>query len=235
MKSAEVGPVQRLPREWRRAPEIFRWRGPLRFLLLVAREILRPFMYWHVFYIVENDIRQSSPRSYARERFEVRIYVEQKDLKRAKTELSAIGELSPGEIRSRLGRGDAVAVAYAVDEAIGYSWMTFSSGLVLAFNTTWIVRANEAVLYDSFVLPQWRGQGIHSCLDVAFHSFARERGIVRTLASMAALNSQALSLAKRSGKPTIMTVVLVRVRGVKRTWGTAIGAPLNSRFQERSC
>lgn len=234
MKTVEVGPVQRLPREWRRAPEIFRWRGPLRFLLLVAREILRPFMYWHVFYIVENDIRQSSPKSYSKERFEVKIYVGPKDLEGAKTDLTAIGELSPAEIGSRLHRGDAVAVAYASDEAVGYSWMTFSSGLVLAFNTTWIVGPNEAVLYDSFVRPQWRGQGIHSCLDVAFHSYARERGIVRTLASMAALNSQALSLAKRSGKPTIMTVVLVRFRGVKRAWGTAIGAPLNSRFQEQS-
>jgi GNAT superfamily N-acetyltransferase len=220
-----------LLRQWRRAAEILRWRGPVRLLFLAVREILKPIVYWHVFYIVENDLRQLLPTSYARVPFEVRVYVGEKDLGKATTELSAMGEWTPVDIGPRFNRGDAVAVAYAGTEAVGYSWMCVASGLVLAFNTTWIVHPNEAVLYDSLVLPRWRGQGIHSCLDVAFNKYARKRGIVRTLGSMAIFNNQTLALAKHSGKPRIMTVVLVRIRWQHRVWGTAFGAPLDSRFQ----
>src|SRR5712692_9799599 len=63
-----------LGRQWWGAVEILRWRGPLRFLFLVVREVFRPVVYWHVFYIVQNDLRQSLPTSYARAPFEVRIY-----------------------------------------------------------------------------------------------------------------------------------------------------------------
>jgi hypothetical protein len=45
----------------RRALEILRWRGPLRFLVLVAREILKPILYWHVYYIIENDLSRQPP------------------------------------------------------------------------------------------------------------------------------------------------------------------------------
>jgi GNAT superfamily N-acetyltransferase len=222
-----------LRRQWWSAVEVLRWRGPLRFLFLVVREIFRPVVYWHVFYIIQNDLRQSLPTSYARAPFEVRIYAGEKDLETAKTDLSAIGvgEGTLVDIGERFTRGDVVAVAYTGTEAVGYSWMCVSSGLVLAFDATWIVQPDEAVLYDSFVRPQWRGRGIHSCLDVAINTYASQRGIVRTLGSMAIFNNQTLALAKRSGKPRIMTVILVRLRGKRRTWGTAIGAPLSSHFQ----
>lgn len=217
------------PHKWWRAWEIVRWRGPIRFFLLTARELLSPLMYWYVFYIVMNDLGQPSPEPYAKEKFDVKIYVGE-SLARIKADLASMGELTVPEIESRLKKGDVVAVAYDASVAVGYSWMTLSSGLELALGTTWIIHPDEAVLYGSFVLPQWRGRGIHSCLDVALRNYARQCGIVRQFGSMAVLNNQTVTLAKRQGKPKIMTVVLARVHGVNWTWRTAIGAPLSSRF-----
>lgn len=220
------------PPEWsRRVLETLRWRGPLRFLLLVVRETLRPVFYWHVYYIVENDLRQQLPVLYAKRPFEVRIYGGEKDLAAIEPQLTAMGELTPEEVHSRARHGDLVGVAYAGAEPVGYSWMTCSSGLPLAFDATWIVHPNEAVLYGSFVRHEWRGQGVHSCLDVALNGHAREHGIVRTVGSMAVYNSQTLALAKHTQKRKVMIVALARVRGINRTWGMARGAPLNSYFR----
>ena len=231
LKLPEARWTPSLSDHWRRALEILRWRGPLRFLVLVAREILKPILYWHVYYIIENDLSRQLPVLYAKRPFEVGIYRGEKDLAAIEPQLSAMGELTPEEISWRAKHGDLVGVAYAGSEVVGYSWMSCSSGLPLAFDVTWIVSPNEAVLYGSFVRSEWRGQGVHSSLDVALNGYAREQGILRTIASMAVYNSQTLALAKRTGKQRVMIVALARVCAINRTWAKAFGAPLNSYFR----
>jgi GNAT superfamily N-acetyltransferase len=108
--------------------------------------------------------------------------------------------------------------------------MTFSSGMELAYGTTWILYPNEGTQYGSFVLPKWRGQGIFSLLNVALNIYAREHGVLRSVGSISVLNSQSLSMAKRLGKKKLMTVILVHVRGIGWTFRKAIGAPLHTRF-----
>src|SRR5258707_15472718 len=51
----------KIPRDWGRAGEIFRFRGPWRFLLLSVREFFRPLFYWHAFYIIENKMLPTLP------------------------------------------------------------------------------------------------------------------------------------------------------------------------------
>jgi len=223
--------VTRIPQQWKRAPEILRWRGPGTFLLLVVREILRPLLYWHAYRIVENDLRQPFPHPVIKESFNGKVYTSEKGLEKVTMEVSALGELTPTEVAARLQRGEAVSVAYSGAQAVGYTWMTQRSGLPLAFDVTWIVHPREAVLYGSFVHPQWRGRGIHTCVDVTVNNYAREHGILRTVASIPMFNSQSWSLARRMGKPELMTVLLVRIRGIKRTWKRTSGAPFSSFFR----
>ena len=224
-------------RQWRRALEILRWRGLSRFFLLVVREIFRPILYWNIFYIIENDLKEDLPRLYAKRPFEVRIYAQEEDLASIVPELSAMGELTRDDFLSR-AKSNVLGVAYAGAEAVGYSWMTCCAGSPQTWNLypdlAWIAYPNEAILYGSFVPEPWRGQGVHSALDVALNQYAREHGIVRTVGRMSVLNSQTLTLAKRSGKHTTMAVAFVRVRGINRTWATAFGAPLGSRFRRVS-
>jgi hypothetical protein len=129
-----------------------------------------------------------------------------------------------------VNRGDALAIVRCGSEPVAFGWMTFSSGMELAYGTTWILQPNEGTQYGAFVLPKWRGHGIFSVMNVALNTYAREHGVLRSVGSISVLNSQSLSMAKRLRKKKIMTVILVRVRGVGWTFQKAIGAPLHTRF-----
>jgi GNAT superfamily N-acetyltransferase len=231
-KSRPESPAKPAP-PWSRALEILRWRGPWRFVVLSLRELLKPLVYWHVYYIIRNDMQPALPTPAVKGTFETSVYAGEQDLAKASAALAGVGELTPAEVALRLKRHDAVAVAFAGEQAIGYLWMTFCSGLELVFDTVWIVHPNEAVLYDTFVLPEWRGRGIQACMDVALNNWAHPRGIVRAFASISAVNNQSLGVLKLAGKARIMTLVLVRVRGLKRTWIKAIGSPFHLYFQRK--
>ena len=225
------------PGQWRRISEILRWRGPFILFLLAVRELLRPVVYWHMFYVFERDVaRQPLPEPYSKgekqnENMEVRVYTRERDVDQAKTAVAAMGELGREEIDTRLNRGDAVAIACATGEPAGYGWLSVSSGVVeLAFGITWIVRAHEAVRYGNFVLPNWRGRGIQSFVNAAVNEYARDLGIARTLGSISTLNTQSMSLAKHYRTATTMKVVLVHIRGLNWTIHRASGAPFESRF-----
>lgn len=231
--------MKKLPAKWiaslldvgRQVLDAVRWRGPFSFLLLTVREIFKPFVYWHVFYIVENDLTHQPPRLYAKKHFVVRFYQGEAEIAGLGPLLSALGELTVDEILVRAQRGDLAAVAFAGTEPVGYSWMSRSSELPLVFNATWIMHSNEAVLYGSFVRPRWRGQGIHNWLDLTLNARAREDGLVRTIGSMAVYNRQTLALAKHTKKSRIMIVALARVRGLVCPWVMALGCPFGSRFR----
>lgn len=224
----------RSPRPWSRSTikEAWHWRGPSIFFLLGLREVCRPLVYWHVFDIFEIDlVRQGVPEPYAAEKVDVAIYPGAGDLEKAKAEIVSMRQVQPAEIHSRFDRGDKVAIAYLGGVPTGYAWLSFASGVVeLAFKITWIVGPREAIRYDSFVLPQWRGRRIHSCLHSAIVADARRAGILRTFASISTLNKQSMSLAKRYRRIAMMKVTLIHVRGLNWTIRWTAGTPFESRF-----
>jgi len=222
--------INPIPRGWRRAMEILRWRGPGHFFLLVLREVLRPLIYWYAWNIYLTDLQEPLTQPYAKGKFNVRIFAGDKDREIAREQLASLDEPLPVNFDQRINRGDALAVIYGGPEPVAFGWMTFSSGMELAYGTTWILHPQEGTQYGSFVLPKWRGQGIFSLLNVALNTYARENGILRSVGSISVLNSQSLSMAKRLGKKKVMTVILVHVRGIGWTFRKAIGAPLHTRF-----
>jgi GNAT superfamily N-acetyltransferase len=219
-----------VPRAWRRALEILRWRGPGHFLLLILRELLRPIMYWYAWNIYSTDLRLPLTQPYAKGKFDVRIFVGDKDRPVGREQLTLIGEPLPQNFDTRVSRGDALAIVYSGGEPVASGWMTFSSGMELAYGITWILRPAEGTQYGSFVIPKWRGHGIFSLLNVALNTYARENGVLHSIGSISVLNTQSLSLARRLGKKKIMTVILLHIRGLGWTFQKAIGAPLNTRF-----
>ena len=219
-----------LPRSFRRISEILRWRGPGYFALLALRELLRPILYWYAWNIYRTDLDGSIGEPYAKEKFDVKIFRGEPQREAARVELAKVGERVPRDFDARMHRGDAVAVVFSGEEAVAAAWMTFTSGMELAFGTNWILQEGEGTQYGSFVLPKWRGHGIFSVLNVALNQYARQLGVTRSIGSISVLNTQSLSMARKLGKKKIMTVVLVRFRGVNWTFRTALGAPLHSRF-----
>lgn len=219
-----------VPLKWRRALEILRWRGPGHFFLLALREVLRPVMYWYAWNIYLTDLQQPLTAPYAKGKFDVRIFSGDQDRETARTQLVLLGEPLPANFDARINRGDALAIVQCGAELVASGWMTFTSGMEMAYGLTWILQPNEGTQYGAFVLPKWRGHGIFSFLNVALNTYAREHGVLRSVGSISVLNSQSLSMAKRLAKKKIMTVILVRVRGLGWTFKKAMGAPLHARF-----
>ena len=219
-----------VPRSWRRALEILRWRGLGHFLMLALRELLRPLLYWYAWNIYLTDLHQPLTQAYGKGKFDVRILSGGNDAVTARQQLASFGEPLPDNFDLRMNRGDALALVYSGSEPVAFGWMTFSSGMELAFGTHWILQEHEGTQFGSFVLPKWRGHGIFSVLNVALNTYARERGVVHSIGSISVLNSQSLSMARRLGKKKIMTVLAVRLRGLGWTFRKAIGAPLHARF-----
>lgn len=220
----------RLPRSLHRIQEVLRYRGPGYFVLLALRELLRPILYWYAWNIYRTDLQTAIGEPYAKEKFNVKIFRGEAQGKAASKELAKLGEELPRDFAARMRRGDAVAAVFSGDEAVAAGWMTFTSGMELAFGTNWILQPAEGTQYGSFVVPKWRGRGIFSVLNVALNTYAREQGVMRSIGSISVLNTQSLSMARRLGKEKIMTVILVRFRGVNWTFRMALGAPLGSRF-----
>jgi GNAT superfamily N-acetyltransferase len=185
-----------------------------------------------LWYIFDRDLRQTLPEPDAKEKFESRIYSGKSALENAGLTNCSLAEYIPLDSSSRLDRGDALAVTYAGTEPVGVSWMTFSSGLELAFGAEWKIEPGEAVQYDAFVHPHWRGHAIQSVLSIAMYRYARDHGIHRVLASVSVFNPQSLALAKRRKKNKSMTVFLLRVRGNNWVIAKASGAPFDSRFSK---
>jgi hypothetical protein len=206
-----------------------RWRGLCFSFLLATREALRPLLYWHAWHIFCTDLGRPLLESYAKEQVSVKVFAGDEHFDAVAAQLSFVKDLSREEIRSRLHNG-AVAIACAHGQFAGYMWMTFVSGKELAFGVNWILQADEALRYESFVLPLWRGLGIHSSLNHALNFYARERGLKRSLASIGAFNTQSLNLAKRARLAKTMTVILVHIRGVKWNYIKAVGGSFDSRF-----
>jgi hypothetical protein len=218
--------------KWSTIREALRWRGPIVFLLLGLREIFRPVIYWYVFSIYEIDlIRQSVPEPYANEKIDIKIYSGSENLEKPKAEIVSMGQLELEEVNSRFNRGDKAAIAYVGNEPTGYAWMSSTSGAVeLAFGVTWIVGPRESIRYDYFVLPEWRGRRVFSCLNSAVVACALDLGIIRTYSSISTLNTQSMSLAKHDQRIAIMKVTLDHVRGLNRTIQKTVGAPFESHF-----
>ena len=218
---------------WRTVREGLRWRGLVFSSLLATREILRPIIYWHVWHIFQSDLQRPLAEPYAKEKVEVKVFAGKETLEEATAAISSMG-IPPKEISLRINRGDAAAVAYVEREPVGYMWITFATGMELAFGVSWILRPDEALRYGAFVLSSRRGLGIVSSMNRALNEHARQRGSTRTFGGVSALNPQSLNLAKHARNPKIMSIFLLHIRGVNRTFTRTTGAPLDSRFSRSS-
>jgi GNAT superfamily N-acetyltransferase len=186
-------------------------------------------MYWHAWHIFQTDL-QRMPTPYAKEKVAVKVFCNKENRGSVEAQISLVGGIPSADVKSRFDRGDVAAVAYVQGEPAGFMWLTFTDGAELAFGITWIVRADEALRYGSFVAHKWRGLGIQSVMNRALNEYARNRGLTRTLAGISAVNPQSLNLAKHARNPKIMTLILVHIRRLNWTYIKTIDAPFSSRF-----
>jgi GNAT superfamily N-acetyltransferase len=215
---------------WHKVREHLRWRGAFIVALHTVRKLLSPLVYWELWHIYETDISKQVPLPYAREEFTTRICGAEEDPDSLTAMIASLGELEPGEVARRLARGHLAAVAFSGEQPVGYMWLAFSCVPEELFDASWVIRPGEAVRYNSFVIPPFRGRGVHSILNTAVNCYARERGISKTIGAVSLLNPQSMSLPKHYRRAIKMTVFFAKFRGTDWTIRKSSGAPLDSRF-----
>jgi hypothetical protein len=224
-----------LTRVWSEIAEHIRWRGSRAVVWLGLRECLRPVMYWHAWYIFETPVTAELPAPYNDgDGISVRTVTVHRDVEPVRAHLPDLARVSDAEIATRFDRGDVLVVAYSAVQPVGCMWLSFASGLPLAFGMSWKIAADEAVRYDSYVLPRERGRRIHSVLNHGANSYARTCGMRRTLASISVLNTPSLRLARHYRRAAVMTLVLIKVRGLDRVFKLTFGGTFHTRFSSPS-
>jgi GNAT superfamily N-acetyltransferase len=215
---------------WQIIGESLRWRNAFAVFLLIIREALRPIFYWYAWHVFETDLLKPVARPYAKDHLATKIYSAHDKPVASRQEIAATSQLAPAEIDKRLARGDRVVVAFLNGRPAGCMWMTFASRADLVFDTIWMIRQGEAMKYGSFVLPEFRGRGIHSLLNYMTNSHLRSVGVTRVLSCVSILNPQSMSLPKHDKRSPAMTIFVGRLRGLNWTVRKAWHAPLESRF-----
>jgi hypothetical protein len=150
---------------WRKVREPLRWRGPFIVELHILRKLLRPLVYWDFWHIYETDISKQVPQPYAREKLATRICGIEKDADFLTTMIDSMRELAPGVVASRLSKGHLAAVAFSGEKPVEYMWLAISCLQEQIFDTSWVIRPGEAVRYNFFVIPPFRGRVVHSVLN----------------------------------------------------------------------
>jgi GNAT superfamily N-acetyltransferase len=212
----------------RTAAKELRWRGPLNFALLVLRELLSPLLYWHIFHVYETDV--VAPQLSQSAKFNVEVYAGRANSDKLTRELAPLGDISGDEINFRLSSGDVVAVAYAGKDPAGYAWVSFATGLEIAFQTAWALDDHQAAFYGSFTHPPWRGLGVQRQLDAALMRYLAQSDFATVFSTVSTFNRAMLRATNCSQRRKCMTLVLIHFRGLNWTYRDAFGAPLQSRF-----
>jgi GNAT superfamily N-acetyltransferase len=193
----------------------------------LLRTLTRPFL--TVFHIFVFDLKDSLPSVPHPSGLVVRLFRGEKDSAAVFSALLSTG-FTASELARRLQRGDLVAVAFLGDQVVAYTWMTFVDASFMEIGMMLRVDAGEAVQYDTLVLAPWRGQGLQFPLNEPVLKYAKENGYLRTLAWVDALNIRSVKNQLRTGKRILMTVVSLRLPGVRKAWNFSLGARLRSRL-----
>jgi GNAT superfamily N-acetyltransferase len=143
--------------------------------------------------------------------------------------LSPLGK-DPAELERRMLRGDLVSIGFVADEPVAYTWMTFKEGDVSELGLKVRLHTGEAVQYDTYVAPQWRGHGFQYPLNVPILNYAREHGFTKTLAWVHVLNTRSFKNQIRYGKRVVQKVISIRIPGLRNSLLIRFPGELRSRL-----
>jgi GNAT superfamily N-acetyltransferase len=193
----------------------------------LLQKVTKPFL--KIFYVFEADLTGPLRSERQPDGLVVRLFQGSADSAEVCAALVSTG-LSANDVTQRLQHGDLVSIAFVQGRVAAYTWMTFIDAWFQEIRMTLVVHDREAVQYDTLVLPAFRGQGLQFLLNAPVLEYAKQKGYVRTLAWVDALNIRSYKNQMKTGKRKIMTIVSVRFPGVQRVWNFSLGTPLRERL-----
>jgi hypothetical protein len=117
-------------------------------------------------------------------------------------------------VEQRIKRGDLVALAFAGEEVAAYGWTTFKDASVPEVGATLPLHPDEAVQFNSLVMPYWRGSGLADAITAPALRYLAEHGCRRILSWIHALNTRMIKTVLRQGKHQVATIVSCPLLGI---------------------
>jgi hypothetical protein len=178
-------------------------------------------------YLFEGDLSRQRPSFPPPPGFLVRLYRGEADLRAAIDVLVPTG-LAAADIAARLQRGDLAAVGFIGDQAVAYTWASFSEARVRELAMNLRARADEAIQYETLVLRPFRRHGLQFAVAKPVLDYLQEHGYARTLAWVNVFNRPSCKNQWKWGKRVRLTALSLRIPGIRRRWNFSLGAPLDS-------
>jgi GNAT superfamily N-acetyltransferase len=174
---------------------------------LAVRKFSHPL--FNVYYIFEFDLARAHELSPALlpAGITIRLFRGEREISPLAKLLVEAG-LSGATVEQRMRRGDLVALALTDDGKLAaYAWATYSDVWIPEVRAGLPLRSDEAVRFDTLVMPRWRGRGLHYPLTVPVLRYLSEQGYRRTLAWVNALNTRSLKNQRWRGNRKLATIV----------------------------
>jgi hypothetical protein len=114
--------------------------------------------------------------------------------------------LPRGIAEERLKRGDMLALATANEAIAAYSWTTFSRAWIAEARRFLSLRKDQAVQYDTLVMPSWRGKGLQYALTRPVLEHLAKLGYKQTVAWVNVRNVRSIRNQLSQGKGRIATI-----------------------------
>jgi len=120
-------------------------------------------------------------------------------------------------VEESMRRGDLAALILANDEElVASSWTAFGGIWLPEVGATLPLRADEAVRFDSMMMPRWRGKGFNYVLSIPISRYLYEQGYRRTFSWVNALNRRSIKTQLRQGKRRVAIIISSAVLGIFR-------------------
>jgi GNAT superfamily N-acetyltransferase len=195
----------------------------------IGRKFLWPIMKAEAYFMFDTALGAPAPASPC-ETMQLRVYQGLESLESVQEHIASMGLKS--NVGEWIKRGEAVAIVSCETQGVGFTWMAFADVLVREFEMTVVVPPGYIYHHDSFVLPEWRGRGVHAVMIKAAKQFARDRGCERSVSWINVLNQPSLRLIQKWNRHHGMIILYLRLRGFARPLRAAFGQPLCSRFRK---
>jgi hypothetical protein len=159
----------------------------------------------------------------------VRLFRGSEELPDATEALASAG-LSREDISARMCKGDMVAIGFLNGIPAAYTWTRFGEVVVKELGLTIRPRRGEAVQYDTLVLKRFRRHGLQFAIVAPVLDYLQQSGCATSLAWVNLFNRPSYKNQRKWGKKLIMTVVWIKLPGMKQRRIFCLGRPLPGLF-----
>ncbi len=129
------------------------------------------------------------------------------------------------ELNRCIEQGHLALLATRQGVPVAMTWLAFDAQQISEIGRTMQLRRGEALSYNEFTLPTWRGRGIGPRLNHFADAVARQHGVTRRITWRKLANAPALRVAQKLGHRRFAIVTTLSIAGAAHRFVFGLTAP----------